>query len=168
MTDRRARLMSCCVLVACALVIAVTATALGWRLQGNVAVSGYDVGGQIDVPSDWLAEDRPTLLVFLRSDCAASRQFLAELAGRSDLGGFNTTTRLVLPVTETKAESDIQLAGAAGFEMPAIRTVDFSALRLKVVPSLVLVGRDGRVVQESGGLPAAVAMLHDLDTASGF
>jgi hypothetical protein len=168
MTDRRVRLVSCGVLVACVSLIAVTATALAWKSQGNGVVSGYEVGGQIDVPSDWLAEDRPTLLVFLRSGCAASRRFLAELASRSDLGGFNTPTRLVLPVTETLAESDIELAGAAGFETPAIRTVDFSALRLKVVPSLVLVGRDGRVMQESGGTAAAVAMLHDLDTASGF
>ncbi|MCC7043405.1 MAG: hypothetical protein IT183_06060 [Acidobacteria bacterium] len=112
--------------------------------------TGYHVGERTDVPAEWLGTGG-TLLVFLRSDCAASQANAGLLAGiQSDIPS-NISVVAVVPARS--GDEEIAFAARAGFDRGRIRTADFESLRLRVVPTLLLLDREGIVQLERIGTP---------------
>jgi hypothetical protein len=136
------------VLTACLAVLVVT---LGLVRQSVLSVdgkTGYHVGERADLPGEWLGSGG-TLFVFLRSDCAASQANAGLLAGiQSELP---SDISVVAVVPTRSGDEEITFAEGAGFDRARIRTADFESLRLRVVPSLVLLDRDGIVRMERIG-----------------
>jgi hypothetical protein len=150
-TERRARGVSLVLLAACLLTLASTAVGVRIALLDHDGRTGYHVGERVDLPADWFRGDSLTLLVFVRSDCSASRLAVDRLvdARRTLPQGI----RLVAVVGDRTDELNFALA--AGFERSSIRTADFAALRLRRVPSLLLVDSEGVVQIERLGAPAS-------------
>lgn len=154
MSSRRAgerwiRVVSALVLAACLTVVGVTVGAVRRSVVSPDGRTGYHVGDQVDVPTEWFRGAGSTLLVFLRSDCPASQALVKLLPEmRRDVpAGID----VVAVVSARAAEKEIAFAEAAGFGRQQIRTVDFQSLHLKLVPTLLLTGRDGVVKMERLG-----------------
>lgn len=142
--DVLVRRVSFVLLGACLLVLAVTLAGIGRASSDRNGLTGYRTGEVVDVARDGNGgADRPSLLVFLRSDCAASQMLVASLSElKAALPGG---VEMLAVVSREGADREVAFAEAAGFARAAVVTADFRALRLRVVPSLVLVDGAGVV-----------------------
>jgi hypothetical protein len=120
---------------------------LGWDEAARFA---YMPGDSIDVPSSLYA-GRQTLFVFASGTCGACRRSASVLASlAADLRGSGTRFLLVTPnVRHVDQQALIQAIGLQGTE---VSDLDLSTLRLKIVPSVVLVDGTGRVLYSREGL----------------
>jgi hypothetical protein len=161
--DRRARRIAYALIGACAIALSATAvvgawpsvrTRLGWDPPAEHA---YVVGGTIDVaPEIFNGTDR-TVVVFASGFCGAclrSRPALAEL-----VSGFraasSTPVRMVL-ITPTMLRVDQDAyAKAIGADADDYLPLDTSSLRIKLVPTVVVVDRTGRILFVREGVVAA-------------
>jgi hypothetical protein len=125
--------------------VALTALLVSRSSAGPDGATGYRIGDPIDFLGVTEGSRRETLYVFLSSDCGASQSIVAGLkAALADL-----EHRVgVVAVVGRAAPSELLFAESAGFGAERVRVVDFRTLQLRVVPSLVLVGSDGRVKME--------------------
>lgn len=154
------------VVAICATVLITTLAAVSYRSTGGTAVgTGYNIGEQLDVAHNWNSAGPETLVFFLRSDCPASAEMARHLADLFSAGGLSGHVRAV--VSDALRDRETAFATAAGFERSAIEFVDFRRLRLQVVPSLVVVDREGRVKLERAGLPAVAEALAQFDSKPG-
>lgn len=148
-SDRRIRQASLLLAGMCLLVVGLTATALGLAVSNRDGRTGYVVGDHVDLPPDWFGGTDSTLLVFLRSDCAASQALavmLPELRAQIPDG-----VQMLAVVSDASPAREASFAESAGFERTAVRMADFESLQLRVVPTLVLVDRHGQVKAERLG-----------------
>ncbi len=122
----------------------------------------YSVGQRIDVPPTAYASSPYTLLIFGRGTCAASRQaapFLQSLA--------NETRRL--GIAPRLVSEDAHAAGAdvfvasLGLQPSEVLRVNVSTLRVRVVPTVVVVDRFGRILYVREGVVPASATVPVLD-----
>jgi hypothetical protein len=144
---------SLAILGSCVLVVALTLAGIARAADDESGATGYRVNELVDVPADWFRGRQNTLLVFLRSDCAASQAVAARLrAVRADLP---INVQMVAVVSDA-SEREIAFAESAGFQRSETRTVDFHTLRLRVVPAVVLVDVVGSVKGESLATPRGV------------
>jgi hypothetical protein len=151
-TDALVRRTSLTVLCLCVFLVGLTLAGVGLASVDRTGFTGYRQGEVVDLPSDSFVGRGDTLLVFLRSDCAASQALVASL---SDVrASLPAGVRLRAVVSNDVAHSESTFAAAAGFERSSIVSVDFRALRLRVVPSLVLVNHSGVVKLERVGAGA--------------
>ena len=149
--DALARRVSMALLCGCALLVGLTLVGVGRASADRTGVTGYLQGEPVDLPSEWFSGTGrgDTLFVFLRSDCAASQAFVAALSELRSALPVGVALRAV--VSDEVPDREIAFAETAGFGRASILTVDFSSLRLRVVPSLVLVGSTGVVKMERLG-----------------
>jgi len=122
-------------------------------LSTRRAVS-YPLRSSIDVPAHLYQSAPLTLFVFGRSTCgacqAAKPAFLAisrELAA--------TPTNMQFVTGQTDLDAELEYANEIGLATTQVVRMDLSALRLQVVPALVLVDRSGKVLFTKEGVPTA-------------
>lgn len=152
-------------LAICATVLITTLAAVSYQSAYAVVGTGYNIGEELDVAREWNGTEPDTLVFFLRSDCLASAEVARNLANRFSAGALSAPVRVV--VSDAFRDRETAFATAAGFDLSAIHFTDFGHLKLQLVPSLVVVDREGRVTFERAGLPAVAEALAQFDSKPG-
>ena len=155
MTDRSDQLIRrASVAVSAGLALMVVATAgyivwpqiaskLGVRTGPAAAPAPYVAGQQVDVPAAWYADAPQTLIVFARASCAAcekAQPFLKEIVGHMSGHGTAVMAHPVGP-----PEDDKKFANSLGIADDHVM-VTTAGLRVRATPTIVLVDRQGRIV----------------------
>jgi len=116
--------------------------------------ASYAAQQHIDVPASLYESARATVVLFGRGSCAAcqrAKPVLADLAQRlSELG-----VPLRLAVNGEDPTGDAAYATSLGLTDQQIVTVNTASLRLHVVPTIVLVDRQGLIRYAHEGAPTA-------------
>lgn len=114
----------------------------------------YATGSRIDVPPDVYRSSQYTVVVFARSTCAvcqSSVPFLTTLVREAAASGVAVRLLTSTPV----APDELAYAQATGLSAAEVVGVDLHALRVKRVPTLVLVDREGAIhYAHEGAVPA--------------
>jgi thiol-disulfide isomerase/thioredoxin len=160
------------VTLACALAVTSTTVALTMpSVRQSLGITppppapSYAVGDTIDVPSEIFSGAPNTLLLFFRSGCGACERmkpFLSKLAAREN----GTTVRVVAVTGQQNRPSSIKFAQQIGLDVSHLATIDVTKLRLKNVPTWVLVDRSGRIRAALEGIPAQADQDHLLRTVT--
>jgi hypothetical protein len=146
-----------CVMVVAgsALVMAVPALRDRWG-QSPPGNAGYRVGERIDLPATIHQSFPLTLLLFTRAGCgacqAATPAFASLVAGLRD----RPSIRTLMIVREGSEPEEREYLRAIGLDEDRLVGVDFRNLRLRRVPTIVLVDRDGKVRYSLEGAPTAL------------
>lgn len=144
--------------LACVAVVAVTIAAVAFpSLRSRLGLvpstpPSYRVGERIDVPARFYEEAPHTLFVFVRSNCAACQSAKPALERIADTFRQAMTPVLVIS-TGARATDGIGYAAEIGVERTSVLALDVSTLRLRVVPTIVLVNRAGEVLYAAEGVP---------------
>jgi hypothetical protein len=158
MNDRTDRLIDRAAIGGSIVLLAVFAGTLGtliWpRVSGAVGIQpkpqvAYETGTAIDTPPEWYQGAPYTLLVFARASCTACQSagpFFKRLI--HDIG---STIRVVLVTSAGEADQDAEYARDLGLAAQSIRTAT-RGLKVRVTPTLVLVDRQGTVVETWEGV----------------
>jgi hypothetical protein len=113
----------------------------------------YDEGDRIDVPSPLYARSDVTALLFVRSNCAVcqdTKPLYAEVIRElRTLPGAAILAVIRRPVQG----EDTAYAAELGLDATEYAAIDFTSLRLRRVPTLVIVDRTGRIVHAWEGAP---------------
>jgi hypothetical protein len=144
-------------IVACVGVLGVTASLLAvpqWRAHFVEAEHpSYGVGTRIDVPDRLYNGGDRTLLMFAHGNCAAAVKAQPQL--RQLVAAFIAQTGgrvvLIVPNEQEQAADNVAFAAAVGVELGALYSADFRSLRLRVVPTAVMLDRTGRVLLSQEG-----------------
>jgi hypothetical protein len=133
-----------CMVLLVGTVVVLTTPSLRARFRSTPAPA-YRVGDQIDVPARFYEGATTTLLIFARSSCSACEgarpvltDLVAAMRSRSKAG-----VRF-LP-TDGLSPADADFARALGLDDSQIAPVDIKSLRLRVVPTVVVVDQQGIV-----------------------
>ena len=142
---------------ACTTVLLVTAGALALpairaRLGFVPARTlSYPVGGQIDLPAGIYTQAAKTFVIFARTSCVACQhakpvltEMIATLSKYDDV-------RVVMVTGERLAADETKFAAALGLSAGAVIRMDLDPLRLRVVPTTVLVDSHGAVLYSTEG-----------------
>lgn len=145
--------------VASLVLVAVTAIVLARPdLRDAVGLgpaSAYAVRGRIDAPPEVYRTSPYTLVVFARSTCAVCRSavpFLTTLVREAAADGVAVRLVSSAPV----APDERAFAETWGLDPAAIVGVDLRSMRVRHVPTIVLVDREGEIhYAREGAIPAA-------------
>jgi hypothetical protein len=131
--------------------VAATAGYIAWPRVENVmgleaapAAPAYASGQRVDVPAAWYESSPKTLIIFGRASCAAcekAQPFLKGLVTR-----LNGRASAVLAHPPGGEAEDIAFARSLGVTDDRIVVVG-GGLRVRATPTLVLVNRDGTVLE---------------------
>jgi len=126
----------------------------GTRSGAEAQASGYVVGTTIDLPAELVSGADRTILVFARSSCAACRRSTPALQSLVAAASASPATQVLL-VTSAREDRDADRALAAeiGLTGAQVHRAPFDRLRLKVVPSIIVVDRAGVVLDAHVGAP---------------
>jgi thiol-disulfide isomerase/thioredoxin len=149
------------VAVVCATAVTVTAVAIAMpsvRTSLGFAPAppapSYMPGQSVDFPASLFNQAPHTLAIFFRSDCGACarmKPFLARLAARDDEAAVR-----VVAVTGAGSRADaLAFAKQIGLGESRLVTIDLSTLRLKRVPTIVLMDRSGAIQAALEGIPSS-------------
>ncbi len=111
----------------------------------------YAVGERVDVPPALYQSSAATLLLFARNTCSACQKAKVAFARVAARLRERSTNVLVVANVNHRAD-EIPYVRDLGLDESHLVEVDFNDLRLKVVPTLVLVDREGRVHYTSEGV----------------
>ena len=117
-------------------------TALG---LGPKPEAAYKTGDVVDAPKDWYDGAAHTLIIFARADCGAcvnAKPFFKSLVSRVQATGH---ARVVLGGVSSEGLPDAAYATSIGLDATMARTTKPRQLRLKSVPTIVLVSADGHI-----------------------
>jgi hypothetical protein len=155
MTDRSEQLVRrASVAVSAGLVAMVVATAgyIVWpQIASKMGIHAatapdpapYVTGQTVDVPAAWYADTPHTLIVFARASCAAcekAQPFLKEIVGLMSGHGA-----VVMAHPAGAPEADQKFASGLGITGDHVM-VATPGLRVRATPTVVLVDRQGRIV----------------------
>lgn len=160
--DLFARHAATAVIAICVTVVAGSLLALAvpeWRRAlGLPAPDGpaYSAGDPVDVPAGIYGAAPLTLLLFTRSDCRACQAGKPALSGLIGMLHDRTTVRVVMIVNQGTEAAERQYLHEIGLDEGGLAGVDFSALRVQRVPTMVLVDRQGNVRYYLEGPPSAL------------
>jgi hypothetical protein len=145
------------VIAGCVGVLAVTASLLAvppWRAYFvEEAQPSYPAGTSIDVSAELYRDANRTLVVFAHGHCAAAikaQPQLQELVSTfiAQTGGQAV---LLVPSDADREADNLAFAEEMGMEAGAVHATDFRLLRLRAVPTAVVVDRTGRVLATQEG-----------------
>jgi hypothetical protein len=128
-----------------------TVGALAWPRVSNALglkskpEPAYKAGDVVDVPREWYSGASHTLIILARADCGAcvnAKPFFKSLVSRVQAAG---NARVVLGGVSAEQRPDVAYAKAIGLDAGMARTTKPKQLRLKSVPTLLLVSVDGRI-----------------------
>ena len=136
-----------------ALTVAAIASPTFRARLGFARAASYPAGSQIDVPGHLYASSPLTLLVFVRSNCAACQNAKPMFGTiRADLEKIAVPTTLI--VSGLHAVDEAAYAKDLGVAADHLVTLDLGAItKLQVVPTLVLVNQRGEVMYSAEGIP---------------
>jgi peroxiredoxin len=155
MTDRSDQLVrraSVALSAGLAVMVIATAAYIVWpRIAAKVGVrpasaaspAPYAAGQQVDVPAAWYAGAPHTLILFARASCAAcekAQPFLKEIVGHMRGHGTSLMAHPPAPPADDK-----KFADSLGLTDDAVM-VTTPGLRVRATPTIVLVDRQGRIV----------------------
>jgi hypothetical protein len=125
------------------------------RASVGLTPAAYSVRQTIDVPRAAYDSDAFTLLIFARSTCEVcqrSSPFLRALAAEAAQAGVGVRLLSSDPVPQNER----MFAGALGLADAQVVPVDLKTLRLRRVPTILLVDRQGAIrYAREGAVPAA-------------
>lgn len=140
-------------------VFAATLGTLAWpRLMGALGATpaapepAYRTGTTIDTPAEWYQGASHTLLLFARASCTACRA--AQPFFKRLIDDIGATARVVLVTSAGEADEDTRYARELGLDSHAIRTA-VPGLSVRVTPTLVLVDREGTIIEAWEGVGPA-------------
>ena len=153
--DRASLLVSCCAVTIVALtVLALQTPRLASWLGVRPDAIAYDIGGPIDLPPRFFAASDVTALLFVRANCAVCQETKAMYAdvvrAVKATPGARVLAVIGVPVRPEDAAYASELGLGATEQMP----VDLASLRLRRVPTLIIVNRDGLIIRSWEGAPA--------------
>lgn len=147
--------MSTCVAIVAASVLVLGLP--GWRrVLGVPAPEGvvYAAGEHIDVPAG-LHDSAPfTLLVFANANCGACQRARPAMVSLVTALRDRATVRVTMIVDGTAQSDERRYLHQIGLTDEQLAVVDFRVLRLKRVPTTVLVDRTGRILYSLEGEPS--------------
>jgi thiol-disulfide isomerase/thioredoxin len=149
------------VAVVCATALTVTAVAIAMpSVRSSLGFAppppapSYAAGQPADFPASLFQQAPHTLAIFFRSDCGACarmKPFLARLAARDD-----AATVRVVAVTSLGTRADaLAFAKQIGLGESHLVIMDLGSLRLKRVPTVVLMDRSGAIQTALEGIPSS-------------
>jgi hypothetical protein len=144
--------------IACGLVLAGTALLLfSPSLRARLGFGGphapaYVEGDLIDVPRNLYASTSATVLIFARSSCSVCQR--AQPSFAASVRQLRTLPGVAVRLVPTGAKSDDEAAygRAIGLSEAEITPVAVQTLRLRVVPTVVVVDRNGRIQFSAEGV----------------
>lgn len=114
----------------------------------------YAVGGRIDVPSSVYDASPLTVVLFARSTCAACQRSRLLFAKAATELAADSSVQFAMMTTSANRPGDVEYARAIGLDERRLIALDNARLRLKLVPTLVLVDRQGQVHYSHEGVPS--------------
>jgi hypothetical protein len=120
----------------------------------------YDRGDRIDLPPELYAASDFTALLFVRSDCVVCQEtktLYAEVVRElKTVPGAGILAVIGAP----RRDDDTSYAEELGLDATESASVEFTSLRLRRVPTLVIVDRAGSIIRSWEGAPP-LAEQHD-------
>jgi peroxiredoxin len=158
-TDRLLNRLAIGTSIVLLVIFAATLGTLAWpRLMGALGAApaapepAYLAGTTIDTPTEWYQGASHTLLLFARASCTACRA--AQPFFKRLIDDIGATARVVLVTSAGEADEDARYARELGLQDHAIRTA-VPGLNVRVTPTLVLVNRQGTIIQAWEGVGPA-------------
>lgn len=124
------------------------------RARLGLASGAYAVDQVVDLPRSIYDSSSYTLLIFARSTCEVCQRsagFLSRLASQTASAGGAVRLVSSAPV----AEGELAFARALGLADGQVAPVDLKTLRVRRVPTIVLVDRQGAIHYAREGAVAA-------------
>jgi hypothetical protein len=146
----------------CVAIVAGSALVLalpGWRRALGLATldqPAYAVGQRVDVPVGLYDATPFTLLLFARSSCPACERAKPAFAQVTAALRDRASVRVRMVVDDGQQAGERAYLRDVGLAEDRLAAVDFRTLRLRRVPTAVLVDRDGRVLYTHEGEPSAL------------
>jgi hypothetical protein len=125
---------------------------LGFR-----ASAGYSIGEVVDLPPSWLSTSGFTAVLFLRHSCPscqAASPHLQHLIRQARTGSVS----VIAVIGHSAASQDREFARDLGVPDQQVREADVRRLRVRTVPTLLLVAPGGQIVQLVEGLVTATSV----------
>lgn len=136
-------------------VLVVTALALVFVRRSQP----YQVGQLVDLPPALYQSDARTLILFARNSCSAcqdAKPFLTEL-----IAAFNKSADgKALLLSEDGIVEERVYAAEIGIAEAQVRTMDLRGLRVRSVPTVLLVNARGTVLFVGEGVPSSTDQPH--------
>jgi len=118
-----------------------------------IAPASYVRGERIDVPASLYETSPHTLVLFARSDCGACQHIKPWLAQTIGTLEQKTGTRVVMVATNARLDDEIAYAAEIGLARDRVVPLASTSLKVRQVPTLVLVDRQGSVLYSLDGAP---------------
>jgi thioredoxin-related protein len=122
-------------------------------IVGVTAAIAFRPKGDITIPEEWRSKSEYTLVIFGRDSCPAclaSRAFHQALAAAAEKNGIRTIAALTASI-----ENTAQFAQSLGIPADQAIRANPAPERLKSVPTIVIVKRNGEILMKTeGALPA--------------
>jgi thiol-disulfide isomerase/thioredoxin len=144
----------------CATVVTVTAIALAMPSVRSIFPGvpaapkpSYEAGQSVDLPPGIVQQAPHTVVIFFSPDCGACERlkpFLARLSAR----GQNAVRVVAITGVANPADA-LAFAKQIGLDQSRLITMDLKTLRLRRVPTVVLIDQRGLVHAAIEGLPSA-------------
>lgn len=146
-----------CVTVVAGSALVLAVPALRQRLNHTPAEGpAYVVGERIDLPPTIHEASPLTLLLFSRAGCGSCQAAKPALASLVDRLADRPGVRTLLIARAGAEQEEREYLRDIGLDEGRLVGVDFSTLRLRRVPTIVLVDRRGEVRYSLEGIPTAV------------
>ena len=144
-------------LVMVGLTVGALATPAGRARMGlaPAPAPSYAVGARIDVPASVYDASPYTVVLFARSDCGVCQQSKPWLAALTTALQRQSTVRVVMIASGEHLSDEVQYAADLGIGRDRVVPLAPRALKARLVPSLVLVDRQGVVRYSQEGVPRA-------------
>ena len=147
----------------CLALISVSTTAMvGWWQSRSAAVKpAYALGETLDVPPSLFASAPHTLLIFVRESCSVCR---AEADGLAKIAATLNHLPSPVPTVVVTGSNDVEAdrVFARSFGQLRHEHAAFSNLKLQVVPTVVLVDRQGTVLYTREGRSKTADVIGEL------
>lgn len=147
----------------CLALVSVSTTAMvGWWQSRSAALKpAYALGETLDVPPSLYAGAEQTLVIFVRESCSVCR---AEADGLAKIAATLKELPSPLPTVVVTGSNDVEADSAFARSFGQIRHehVAFSRLKLQVVPTIVLVDRQGTVLYAREGRSKTTDVIGEL------
>ena len=111
----------------------------------------YPTGAQVDLPAGIYDRTPKTLVIFGRASCVACQHAKPVLAEMIAALSKYHDVRVVMVTGEELAADETKFAAALGLSAGAVIRMDLDPLRLRVVPTTVLVDSHGAVLYSTEG-----------------
>ena len=143
--------ISLLLVVAATIVAVVSPSAREWTRERLRWAPGYQIGAPSGLPAAWLNTADRTVLIFASTSCEACRRSLPVYRTLVDAVRARSELRLRIMLT---SPGDDEAAYAASIGAPAadVTRIDARGTRLRRVPTILIVDRQGLVVEKKEGV----------------